>query len=182
MYIKESNTGLMPLSTQIASADSLLDVLNCRANKLPTREFVMKIFLGSARKLLLELKLLVKLPDCVCSIPFLVDKDMDNLTFKVKEISNAVFNTQASGCKLAADFSSVHEDTLSVSGILGVDLLKYLTPMMLSRFMNGAAFELAQGFDPLSNIEDFLPARKSRVDPQICGMNYSRIISQYLIA
>ena len=105
----------------------------------------MQTFLGSARKLLQELKLLVKLPDCVFSIPFLVDKDMD-LTFKVKELSNAVFNMKASGCKLTEDFSSVHEDTVSVSGLLGVDLLKYLAPMKLSRFMNGAAFELVQGF------------------------------------
>ena len=51
--------------------------------------------------------------------------------------------------------------------------------MKLSRFINGAAFELAQGFVPFGNIEDFLPARKSRVDPPICGMKYSRIISQY---
>ena len=64
----------------------------------------MKTFLGSARKRLQELKLLVKLPDCVRSIPFLVDKDMDNLSFKVKEISNAAFNKQASGCELVADF------------------------------------------------------------------------------
>ena len=138
----------------------------------------MKTFLGSARKRLQELKLLVKLPDCVCSIPFPGDKNMD-LTFKVKELSNAVFNIQASGCKLAAGFSSVHEDTVSVSCILGVDLLKYLAPMKLSHFMNGAAFEMAQGFVPFGNIENFLPARKSRVDPQICGMNYSRVITQY---
>ena len=90
-------------------ADSLLNVLNCKANKLPTRKFVMKTFLGSARKRLQELKL----PDCVYSIPFLVDKNVD-LTFKVKELSNAVFDMQASGCKLAADFLSVHEDTVSV--------------------------------------------------------------------
>ena len=63
-------------------ADSLLDILNCSANKLPAREFVMKTFLGSDRKCLQEFKLLVKLPNCVCSIPFLVDKGMD-LTFKV---------------------------------------------------------------------------------------------------
>ena len=90
----------------------------------------------------------MKMPDRVCSIPFLVDNDM-NLTFKVKELSNVVFNMQTSGCKLAADFSSVHEDTVSVSGILGVDFLKYQSPMKLSRFMNGAAFKLAQGFVPL---------------------------------
>ena len=156
----------------------LADVINCRANKLPTREFVIKTFLGSTRKVLQELKLLVKLPDGVCSIPFLVDRDVD-LTFKVKELSNAVFNMQVGGCKLAADFSSVQEDTVSVSGILDIDLLKYLVPMKLSRFMNGAAFELAQGFDLFGNIEGFLPARKSRVDPQICGLNYSQVISQY---
>ena len=39
--------------------------------------------------------------------------------------------------------------------------------------MNDAVFELAQGFVHFHNIEDFLPARKFRVDPQICGMNYS---------
>ena len=71
---------------------SLLDVLNGRADTSPT--FVMKTFLGSAQKSLKELKLLVKLPDCVCSIPFLVDRDM-SLTFKAKELSNAEFNTQA---------------------------------------------------------------------------------------
>ena len=75
-----------------------------------------------------------------------MDKDMDHLPFKVEVLSNAVFDMQASGCKLAADFSSVHEDTVSVSSILGVDLLKYLVLMKLSRFMNGEAFELAQGF------------------------------------
>ena len=89
-------------------ADSLQDVLNCRVNKLSTQEFVMKTFLGSARKLVQELKLFVKLPDAVCSIPFLVDKNMD-LTFKVKELCNAVFDMQACGCKLTADFSSVRE-------------------------------------------------------------------------
>ena len=36
--------------------------------------------------------------------------------------------------------------------------------MKLSRVMNGAAFELAQGFIPFGNIGDFLSARKSRVD------------------
>ena len=51
--------------------------------------------------------------------------------------------------------------------------------MKLSHFMYGAAFELAQGFVLFGNIEDFLPARKSRVDLQICGMNNSRVISQY---
>ena len=74
---------------------------------------------------------------------------------------------------------SVHEDTVSVSDLLGVDLLKYLALMKLSRFMNSATFELTQRFVPFGNIEDFLPARKSRVDPHICGMNYSRVIFQY---
>ena len=85
---------------------------------------------------------------------------------------------QTTGYKLTADFSCVHEDSVLVSGILGVYLLKYLAPMKLSRFINGAAFELAQGFVPFGDIEDFLPARKSRVDHQICSMNYSRVISQ----
>ena len=58
---------------------------------------------------------------------------------------------------MAADFSRIHEDNVSVSGILGVYLLKYMTPMKLSRFMNGAAFELAQGFVLFGNI-DFLLA------------------------
>ena len=107
-----------------------------------------------------------------------------DLTFKFKELSNAVFNMQASGCKLVVDFSSLHEDTVSVNVLSGVDLLKYLAPMKLTRFMNGAPFELAQGLVPFGNIEDFLPVRKSRVDPQICryelflGQSLSILIAQ----
>ena len=67
-------------------ADSLLQVQNCWSYKLPNREFVMKTFLWYARRRLQELKKSVKLPDCVGSIPFLGDKDMD-LTIKVKELS-----------------------------------------------------------------------------------------------
>ena len=85
---------------------------------------------------------------------------------------------QASGCKLAADLSRVHKDTVSVSGLFDVDLLKYPTPMKLFHFMTGAAFELAQGFVPFGNREDFLPDQKTKVDPQIY-MNYSQVISQY---
>ena len=46
------NTLIDPGSEYYYLADYLQDVLNCRANKLPTREFVMKTFLESARKLL----------------------------------------------------------------------------------------------------------------------------------
>ena len=71
--------------------DFLLDIFNCKADTLPTREFVMKAFLGSVRKRLKELELSVNLSDCECSIPFMVDRDMD-ITFKVKELNNAVLN------------------------------------------------------------------------------------------
>ena len=49
----------------------------------------------------------------------------------------------------------------------------------LFRFMNGAAFELALEFVTVGNVEDFLLARKSEVDPQIYGINYTQVISQY---
>ena len=62
----------------------------------------MKTFLGSARKHLREFELSLKLFDSDCSISFLMDRDMD-LTFKVKELSNAVLNMQPSDCKHAAD-------------------------------------------------------------------------------
>ena len=90
-------------------ADSLLDVLHCKAGALPTQEFVMS-FLRSAHKCLKGLELSVKLSDC--SISFLVYRDM-YLTFKMKEVNNAVLNMQASGCKLAVNFSDVHQDSLS---------------------------------------------------------------------
>ena len=67
--------------------------------------------------------------------------------------------------------------TVSMGGLLGVDMLKYLAPMKMSSFMNVVAFEFAQGFVPFGNIEDFLLARNSRVDPQIYDMNYSQVIS-----
>ena len=66
-----------------------------------------------------------------------------------------------------------------MSGLLGVDFLKYLSPMKPSRFMIGAAFELDQRSVTFGHIEYFLPAQKSNDDPQICGMNYSQVIIHY---
>ena len=51
--------------------------------------------------------------------------------------------------------------------------------MNLFRFMNSMTFELAQGFILFGNLEDFQIAQKSKVDPQICGINYTQVISQY---
>ena len=49
--------------------------------------------------------------------------------------------------------------------------------MKMSHFMNSAAFELARGFVPFGIIED--DAQKFKVDLQICGINYTHVISQF---
>ena len=88
----------------------------------------MNTFLRSAQKRLKKLEVSVKLSDSDCSIPFLVDRDM-KFTIKVKELSDAVINMWASGCKLVAIFSGVHGDSVLMNCHFGVYLWKYLSAM-----------------------------------------------------
>ena len=71
--------------------------------KKKKKEFIIKTFLGSARRSLNEIELCVKLPNFECSVPFLVDECLD-LHFHVRGLSAAVRNI-AGGSKLAVDFS-----------------------------------------------------------------------------
>lgn len=87
-------------------------------------------------------------------IPFVVDKKL-YVDFHVK-FSAVVDSMQASGCKLAVDFSSIQDESFSVHRLLGVDLLKFLDPMQLTCFMNVSAFRLPQGLVPFGGVADFL--------------------------
>ena len=81
----------------------------------------------------------VELLNSEYSVPFLVDKDRD-LKFQVTGLSIAVRGFKASGIKLATDFSGVRGDSISVQGLIGVDVLKYMGTMQFTSFMNGVAF------------------------------------------
>ena len=88
------------------------------------RDFVIKTFLSSDRKSLREIVLRAELMDPESSAFFFqVDEDLD-LEFQVTGLSAAVQSFKASDIKLAANFSRVRENSISVQGLIGVDVLK----------------------------------------------------------
>ena len=58
------------------------------------KDFIIKTFIGSARRSLNELELCVKLPNFECSVPFLVDECSD---LQFHGLSTAVRNIIAGG-------------------------------------------------------------------------------------
>lgn len=136
-------------------SSSAMRTLNDRPVQTAERKFVIKTFWGSAQKVLSEVLLDAKLLNGKKSIPFLVDEKLD-LDFYVVGLNAVVNIIQASGFKLAVDFSGVHDHSFSVQGLLGVDLLKVLGPMQLTSLMNGSAFRFLQGLVPFGNVADFL--------------------------
>ena len=119
------------------------------------KDFIIKTVLDSAWRSLNELESCVKLPNFECSVSFLVDECLD-LQFHVKGLSAAVRNIIAGESKLVVDYSYVCNDCLTVHGLIGVDVLKYMGPMQLIHFMKGSAFEFPQSIVPFGNASDFL--------------------------
>lgn len=97
----------------------------------------------------------VKLPNFEYSVPFLIDKGLA-LLFHAKAFATAVENIITDGSKLAADLSGVHDDYISVHGLIGVNMLKYMGAMHLIHFMNRSAFKFPQGIVPFDDVKDFL--------------------------
>ena len=86
----------------------------------------------------------------------MIDEFLD-LQFHVKGFSAAGRNIIVGGSKLVVNFYCVHNDYLSVHGLIGVDVLKYMGPMQLINFIKGFAFEFPQGVVvPFGNVSNFL--------------------------
>lgn len=90
--------------------------LNGKPVQTAKRKFVIKTFLGSVQKVLSEVLMNLTHPNGMKSIHFLVDEKL-NLHVHVVGLRAAVGSMQASGFKLAMDFSSVQDDSFSVQGL-----------------------------------------------------------------
>ena len=69
-FLNKVNCPLDMGSQRSFLSDTALDVLNCHSAPIPKRDFVIKTFLGFARKILREIVLCVELLDSVYSVLF----------------------------------------------------------------------------------------------------------------
>lgn len=122
--------------------------------------------------------LVIKITECECSVPFLVDDKLD-LEFHLSQLENIVENLKNSGYKLAVDFSCAQNNGITVHGKLNVDVLKYMGPMELINYMKGCAFEFPQEIVPFGNISDLQFPNDKTLKVEICELNYNQVISDY---
>ena len=101
---------------------------------------------------------------------FLADEDLDQESL-VTSLFAAVQRFKASGIKLAADFSVVRGDSISVQSLIGT--------MQLTSFMNGAAFKFPQVVVPFGSVLDSWCSEAKVGDSAIRGINYSQVIADY---
>ena len=137
----------------------LLDQMGLCEGLSKCKTYDVNTFLGSVRKSMKEIGLSVILTEGTREILFLVDDDID-MKFCVPGLRDAINNLTEKVVKLAADFSCIKKDTLHVHGLLGVDLLQYLRPMMLINLMGGFPWEVSQGVIPFGNVSHFLLSRQ----------------------
>ena len=102
-----------------------------------------------------------------------------DLQFNVKGFRAAVRNIIAGGSKLAVDFSCVCNDYLSIHGLIGADVLKYMGPRQLIHFMKGSAFEFPQDISPFGNVSDFLCHVVDVTNSDISSVTYSQVVADY---
>lgn len=101
------------------------------------------------------------------------------LDFHLDGLGVVINNLKRKGYRLAADFSDMRNDTLSLHGLLGVDVIKFMGPMRSIPCMRGSAFEFANGIIPFGNISDFQYPVEKAVKGGVSRLNYSQVISEY---
>ena len=77
------------------------------------------------------------------------------MDLKIRNLNVAISNIKNSNLKLAAEYSE-SSDTISIDGLVGVDILQYIGDMRVVKCLNGSAFEIATGLIPYGNISHFL--------------------------
>ena len=107
---------------------------------------------------------------------FLID-DGINLEFHVAGLWDAIENILKSSYRLAADFISIHNDSISMHGLLGIDILKYMGPIQLINFMN---FEFSQGIVPFENVADLKCPNSNTVNlvSNTCDLSYGQVVAK----
>ena len=153
--------------------------LGCKNELTSSVDFEVKTFLGSNKKRLREVNLDVFVgPYKHFGTLMLVDDQFD-ISFNVKGFGQAVKNLNANGQYLAADFEA-DNDTISVQGLIGVDVIQFLKQAQIIPCMNGSAWETFKGIIPFGNIRNFLyPEQIETVKSSQSFTNFNSIVARY---
>ena len=150
--------------------------LGCMPQLVSNVEFDVRTFLGSSKKELKEVNLDVYTGQFKhYAVLMLIDNQFD-INFKVKGLGQAVTNMTNRGHKLAAEYEG---DTVTVHGLIGVDIIQYLKPARMVSCFNGSAWELEQGIIPFGNVNNFLyPNQRHKVSSNSQVNNFVDILKQ----
>ena len=157
-----------------------LSKLGCKKELVSDEEFEVKTFLGSSQKKLKEVNLDVFVgPSKHYGSLILVDDQFD-ISFNIRGFAQALKNFKSQQLKLAADFEA-DSDTVSVHGLVGVDIIQYLKPTQMINCLNGTAWSTPKGIIPFGNVKHFLyPNQIQHVkSSRQANNNFSTIVSQH---
>lgn len=113
-------------------------------------------------------------------IPVLID-DGFSMQFEFASFGQVKSNLNELKHRLA--FSNEKQsDSITIQGILGVDIFQFMEGSRIIKCMNGQAWDLPQGIAPFGNVQHFLYPHQ--VSPVRCGIsktivNYHTTISKY---
>ena len=149
------NTLLDTCSSRTYISKKIANKLDLDKNKLNRVEYEVKTFLKSENKHFREATVQVNLPSGRYNVvPVLIDDDFD-MDLKIRNLNIAISNIKNANLQLAAEYSEF-SDTISIDGLVGVDILQYIGDMRVVKCLNGSAYQIATGLIPYGNISHFL--------------------------
>ena len=154
--------------------------LGCNKKLMSDVEFEVKTFLGSSKKILREVNLDVFVgPSKHFGTLILVDDQFD-ISFDIRGFSQAVKKIKSNNLTLAADFEA-DTDTVSVQGLVGVDIIQFLKQTQMVNCLNGTAWSTPKGIIPFGNVKHFLyPSQIEHVKKSsLSHNNFSTIVSKH---
>ena len=145
------------------------DSLGCNPKLVSNVEFDVRTFLGSSKKSLKEVNVDVFTGQYRhYGIIMLVDRQFD-INFSCNGLGQAVSNIKDKGYRLAAEYEG---DSVTVHGLIGVDIIQYIKPNQVINCLNGSAFATNLGIIPFGNVNQFLYSNQiNQVNSQICKVN-----------
>ena len=88
-------------------------------------------------------------------LPVLIDNEFD-ISIRVSDLPLAVDNIEMEGFKLADPTIGREGEVIKLQGLLGVNIIQFITKMEKIRCLNGTAWLLSTGIVPFGNVKHFL--------------------------
>ena len=155
---------------------SALDSLDCDPKLINNVEYEVKTMVGSCKKELQEVNV-----DVFTSFSkhfpklLLVDEQLD-INFRITGFSQALENFKSKGYRLAGTHEA--SDTITVQGLMGVDLIQYLPEISKINCMKGSAWSTSLGIIPFGDINSFLSSEQSAKLESSFSLNYNTLLAR----